>query len=216
MSMGCFDPSGMQIMEESAAMDGMARLRQQIDFLVELDKVKHIFRQSALMDQSRKENDAEHSWHIAVMAFVLAEYAAVEIDIARVVRMLLVHDVVEIDAGDTFLYDEDGARDKAQRERQAANRIFALLPPDQEAVYRAAWEEFEARETPEAKYAAALDRLQPLLLHYHTQGVVWQYHGITADRVLARNRHIAEGAPSLWEFARQLIRESVEKGYLAE
>jgi len=192
------------------------RLARQIDFLREIDKIKGVFRQTWLLDGSRKENDAEHSWHLATMAMLLAEYAAEPgIDLARVVRMVLVHDLVEIDAGDTFAYDEVGERDKAAREQAAADRIFAILPPDQAAEVRALWDEFEARRTGEARFAAALDRLQPLLHNYCTQGAAWREHGVTAGQVLARNRHMAEGAPKLWRYAERLIHNAVRKGYLA-
>jgi putative hydrolase of HD superfamily len=149
------------------------------------------------------------------MALVLVEYAApAKPDLLHTLKMLLIHDLVEIDAGDTYVYDDKGYEDKARREQAAADRIFALLPGDQAAEIRALWEEFEARTTPEARFGAALDRLQPLLHNYATQGVVWQKHGVTCDRVIARNRHMAEGAPVLWEYAEALIRSSVEKGYL--
>ncbi len=192
------------------------RFDQQIRFLREIDQLKGVFRQTWLLDRSRKENDAEHSWHLGVMAMLLAEHAAEgALDAARVVRMVLVHDLVEIDAGDTFAYDAEGERDKADREQAAAGRIFALLPDDQGAELRALWEEFEARETPEARFAAALDRLQPLMHNYFTEGAAWKEHGVTADQVVERNRHVAEGAPRLWAFARFLIDDAVEKGYLA-
>ena len=189
------------------------RLSRQVRFLREVDRLKQVFRQTWLLDRSRKENDAEHSWHLAVMAMLLREHAHPAVDLPRVIQMLLVHDLVEIDAGDTFCYDDDDH--KAQREHAAAQRIFALLPPDQADALRGLWEEFEARRTPEAQYAAALDRLQPLLHNYYTQGAAWREHGVKADQVLQRNRHIAEGAPALWAFAEDLIRDAVAKGYLA-
>jgi putative hydrolase of HD superfamily len=193
-----------------------ARLAAQLAFVVEIDKLKHVLRQTDLMDGSRRENDAEHSWHLAVMALLLAEHAAEEADVGRVVRMVLVHDLVEIDAGDTFCYDDEGAKDKGEREQAAADRIFAMLPDDQAAEFRALWDEFEARETPDAKFAAAIDRLQPLLHNYHTQGAAWRRHGIVRSQVVSRNSHMAEGAPALWDYARRLIDEAVAKGYLAE
>lgn len=191
------------------------RLERQIRFLTEIDRLKGIFRQTWLMDQSRRENSAEHSWHLAVMVTILAEHAApAPLDLLRVLRMVLVHDLVEIDAGDTLVYDDVAARDKAQREQRAADRIFSLLPPDQTSALRALWDEFEARATPEARYAAALDRLQPILHNYFTQGRGWREHGITADRVLACNRHMAEGSPTLWAFVERLVADAVAKGYL--
>ena len=191
------------------------RLRQQLDFVVEIDKAKNIFRQTYLMDGKRFENDAEHSWHIAIMAFLLAEHVAEpDLDVSRVVRMVLVHDLVEIDAGDTYCYDEEAGKDKAEREQAAADRIFAMLPSDQGAVMRELWEEFEAMQTPESRYAAALDRLQPLLHNYLTEGRAWRAHGITREQVRSRNHHMAAGAPALWEYAENLIDQAVEKGYL--
>ncbi len=192
------------------------RIGQQIGFVIELDKLKHVLRQTWLMDASRRENDAEHSWHLGVMAMVLAEHAAEPgLDISRVVRMVLIHDIVEIDAGDTFAYDEVGALDKAEREETAARRLFGLLPQEQAETFRDLWREFEARETAEARFAASLDRLQPILHNYYTQGKAWRQHGITADQVIARNRHIEEGAPRLWEYVRRLIDDAVTQGYLA-
>lgn len=192
-----------------------SRLARQIDFLVEIDKLKNIVRQTWLTDQSRRENDAEHSWHLAVLAMLLTEYAKEpELDLLRVLKMVLVHDLVEIDAGDTFAYDTIRAQDKADREQLAADRIFNILPPDQASEIRTLWEEFELRETPEARYAAALDRFQPILHNYYTQGKAWRHHGITSDQVIARNRHIADSAPALWAHVEQLIRDAVEKGYL--
>ena len=191
------------------------RLRRQIGFLIEIDKLKGVFRQTWLMDGSRRENDAEHSWHLALMAVLLSEYAAErDVDLLRVVKMVLVHDLVEIDAGDVLVYDRDKDPDWRAREREAAERIFRILPADQADELRALWEEFEARTTPEARFAAALDRFQPMLHNYQTQGKAWQEHGVTSDQVIAHNRHMAEGAPRLWEYARNLIRDAVERGYL--
>lgn len=191
------------------------RLASQIQFLLEIDKLKGVARQSYLLDGSRHENDAEHSWHLAVMAVLLAEHAAEPVDVPRVVRMLLVHDLVEIEAGDTFAYDDRGNADKAEREQRAADRVFAGLPDDQARELHELWHEFEARATPESRFAAAVDRLQPQLLNYHTRGRLWREHGVTADRVIERNRHMGDGAPGLWEYAQQLIQDAVAKGYLA-
>jgi putative hydrolase of HD superfamily len=193
------------------------RLEKQIEFILEIDKAKQVLRRTLLLDQSRRENDAEHSWHLAVMALLLAEYAASEtLDLFRVVKMVLIHDLVEIDAGDIFIYDAALCAEKEERERRAAERIFGLLPEDLAAELRTLWEEFEARETPEARFAAALDRLQPLLHNYHTHGYAWRRHGIRHDRVLTVNQRIAEGAPALWEYAKGLIEDAVRKGYLNE
>lgn len=194
----------------------MQRLTQQIAFIVEIDKLKSILRQSYLMDRSRRENDAEHTWHLAMMALVLAEHANEQVDLTRVIQMLLVHDLVEIDAGDTFAYDDRGHADKEERERRAADRIFGLLPHDQAMALRSLWDEFEERVTPEARFASAIDRLQPMLHNYYTRGKSWKNHRITSDRVLGRNQHIAEGSAQLWEYARSMIQDAVRRGYLAE
>lgn len=192
------------------------KLKKQIEFIVEIDKLKHIFRQTLLMNTERYENDAEHSWHLAIMTILLAEYSNEPIDVLRVVKMVLVHDLVEIDAGDTFCYDEKGALDKAEREQRAADRIFAMLPSGQGGEMRALWEEFEAMQTSESRFAAALDRLQPLLHNYNTEGYAWQQHMVTSDKVLQRNAHIKDGSVSLWEYAENMIRDAVDKGYLAK
>lgn len=192
----------------------MTRMEQQITFIKEIDKLKSILRMTRLTDSSRRENSAEHSWHIGIMAFILSEYGPAELDLIRVMKMLLIHDIVEIDAGDTFLYDEKGHEDKAKREEQAANRIFGLLPDEQGQALHDLWREYEERKTPEAKYAAALDRIQPLLHNYLTGGTTWKKNGVTRSMVLEKNKHTAEGAPELWAYARSLIDESVEKGYL--
>ncbi len=192
------------------------RLERQLAFIVEIDKAKTILRNSLVIEAGRRENDAEHAWHLAVMARVLAEYARDEIDVDRVIEMLLVHDLVEIDAGDTFIYDTAARERQAEKERAAADRIFGLLPADQAAAVRDRWEEFEARRTPEARFAFALDRLQPLLLNFHTQGHAWRKHGVRRAQVTAVNATIADGAPELWEYARGLIDEAVQRGYLSE
>lgn len=193
------------------------RLQQQIHFLVEIDKLKHVLRRTWLMDQSRYENDAEHSWHIAVSAMLFREYAAEpDVDLLHVIKMLLVHDLVEVDAGDTYAYDVAACQDQPERERRAAERVFGLLPPDQAAEFRGLWEEFESRSTPEARYAAALDRFQPLLHNYLTAGRAWRDHQVTSDRVQVRNAPVADGAPALWQHAEDLIRDAVARGYLAK
>jgi putative hydrolase of HD superfamily len=191
-----------------------SRLLQQLEFLLELDKAKSIFRQSYVTDGSRKENDAEHMWHLAMFVLVLAEHAGEPIDVTKVLTMVLVHDIVEIDAGDVFVYDEAARAAKAAAEVAAADRLFGLLPPDQGARFRAAWEEFEAKETPDARFAAAVDRLQPLLLNLTTEGRSWREHGIGADRVLALNARIADGSRALWDHVRTLIEDAVAKGHL--
>ena len=191
-------------------------LDKQIEFILEIDKVKQVFRRTYLLDESRKENDAEHSWHLATMAVLLHQYAAEPVDLLRVIKMALIHDLVEIDAGDIFLYDDLFNADKAERETKAAERIFNILPSDQAAEVRALWDEFEARQSPEAKFAAALDRLQPLLHNLNTHGKTWREYGITVDRVIAKNKHVAENAPELWRYVEAKIYEAVEKGYLGK
>jgi putative hydrolases of HD superfamily len=191
------------------------RLPQQIGFIVEIDKLKTVLRQTLLIDRSRRENTAEHSWHLAMMAITLADYADRPIDIGRVIRMLLVHDLVEIDAGDTFVYDVAANQDKAEREAAAAERIFGLLPLDQGTELRSLWQEFEARTTPDAAFAAALDRLQPLLHNYHTEGSTWRQHGITVEQVVTLNRTIANGSQRLWEYTERLIEDAAARGFLA-
>lgn len=193
----------------------MMLLLQQMKFLREIDYLKVVVRQTFLLDQSRQENDAEHSWHLAMMAIVLVDYANEPVDLSQVIKMVLVHDLVEIDAGDTYIYDEAAARDKAAREQRAADRIFGLLPPPQAAELRALWDEFEAQQTPEAAFALSIDRLQPLVHNYYTQGRAWQQHGIVRDQVLQRLQVIERGSAVLWDYAQQLINDAVKQGYLA-
>lgn len=190
------------------------RLERQLQFILEIDKLKLILRQTLLTDGSRRENSAEHSWHLAMMAILLAEYAPTQIDVLRVIKMLLVHDLVEIDAGDTFCYDVQSNENKAMREAQAATRLFGLLPEEQGVELRNLWEEFEAQETAPARFATALDRLQPFLHNQHTKGGTWQIHGITRDQVQRRMQPIKEGAPLLWSFVEKVIEDCVEAGYL--
>jgi putative hydrolase of HD superfamily len=190
------------------------RLDRQVRFLIEIDSLKQVLRRSYLFTGDRHENSAEHSWHVAVMALVLAEHAEDQLDVGRVMKMLLVHDLVEIDAGDTYCYDDIGNDDKAERERKAADRIFTILPLDQANELRELWEEFEVRESPDARYAAAVDRIMPLLHNYHTQGKSWQEHGVTSDQVIARNIHVREASEVLWRFAQSIIEESVRRGFL--
>lgn len=191
------------------------RLEKQIRFILEIDKLKKIIRQSMLTDKSRKENDAEHSWHIAVMAVLLWEYAEdSDLDLLHVLKMLLIHDLVEIDAGDTFCYDDVGNSTKLEKETRAADRLFNILPSDQARHLRELWDEFEARQTPEARFAAALDRLQPVLHNYHTQGGTWREHKIRRRQVIERNSPINDSTPELWEHVTALIDDAVEQGFL--
>jgi putative hydrolases of HD superfamily len=201
-------------MKAMPATPERTRLERQMAFITEIDRLKQVLRQTRLMDGTRRENDAEHSWHLAVMALVLREHSAAPIDPLRVVKMLLIHDIVEIDAGDTFVYAAPSAQ-QAERERRAAERIFGILPADQALELRQLWEEFEARESADARFARALDRLQPLLHNHRNGGGTWRQYAITADKVMAKKSLIAEGSPLLWEFALALIEESVERGYLA-
>jgi len=189
------------------------RLARQIEFLVEIDKLKGVLRRSYVVDASRLENTAEHSWHLAMMALVLAEHADAPADVTTVLKMLVVHDLVEIDAGDTFVYDTAGAATKDTREAAAADRIFALLPADQGAELRRLWEEFDTADSPEARFARSLDRLMPLLHNVAAEGRSWQEHGITPDQVRARNAVIADGSAQLWAYARALIDTAEHRGY---
>ena len=194
----------------------LERLSQQIEFLVEIDRLKSIVRQTLLVDGSRHENSAEHSWHLAVLAMVLAEHAEVPVDLFRVLKMILVHDLVEIDAGDTYCYDEKGNRDKAEREGKAADRIFSLLPQDQAVEFRSLWEEFECRQTADAIFAAALDRLQPLLINFRAGGVMWRKHRIRKEQVYSRNSPMEQGSAVLWDYAETMIKDAISKGWIGE
>lgn len=178
----------------------MERLQQQMEFIAEVDKLKKIGRQSYLTDSSRKENDAEHSWHLAMMAIFLCEYAKKDVDVLHVVSMVLIHDLVEIDAGDTYAYDTEGNKSKRAREEKAADRIFNILPDDQAKKLRDLWEEFEANETPEANFANALDRVQPIMLNHKSDGKAWAEHGVELSQILSRNVNVEKGAPKLWEY----------------
>lgn len=192
----------------------MDRFSRQIEFILELDKLKRVQRRTYLTDASRWENTAEHSWHVSLAAFVLAEHADEKPDIGRVLRMLLVHDVVEIDADDTFCYDEDGVVGQTEREQAAADRLFALLPDDQAEEFRALWEEFEAGNTPEARFARTLDRLQPLLQNFASQGRSWRENRISKDQVLLRVSDSPEASGRIQNHFRFLIDAAVGKGYL--
>lgn len=177
------------------------RLQRQIDFCRELDKEKFITRQTYLTDGNRKENDAEHAWHMAVMAIILSEYSNEPIDLLKTVTMILMHDVVEIDAGDTYAYDEQGKKTQREREENAANRLYGMLPDEQREKFRGLFEEFEARQTPEAKFAKAMDNLQPLMLNAATGGKSWEERGIRISQVLQRNEITPNGAKALWDYA---------------
>lgn len=195
-------------------MQNLTRLQQQIAFILEIDKLKHILRRTPLLDKSRRENDAEHSWHLAMMAMVLAEYAPPEVNLLRVIKMCLLHDLVEIDAGDTFIYDDIHAESKAEREQTAAQRIYGLLPTDIGTVLKDLWNEFEARQTPDAKFAACMDRIQPILHNYFTQGGTWHIAEVTYEREIQIMRFIKETSEPLWAFIESLLNDAVKKGFL--
>lgn len=197
-------------------MRGMTRLEQQLAFILEIDKLKSVIRQTLLCDSSRRENSAEHSWHLAMMAMLLTEYATGPVDVTRVMKMVLVHDIVEIDAGDVFAYDAAGNVGKEEREQKAAERIFGLLPEEQERELRGLWEEFEARTTVEAKYANALDRLQPLLHNSHTQGGTWRIHNVNRKQVMWRMDPVREGMPEIWPLVCKIVESACGCGWIAE
>ena len=192
----------------------MTRLEQQIAFLIEIDKVKHIYRQNYLADGSRHENDAEHSWHIAMMAVLLKEYAKEDVDVLKVMTMVLIHDLVEIDAGDTYAYDEAGAETKKEREMIAAERIFQMLPKDQGTYFRTLWDEFEAYESADARYAHMLDNFQPFLLNDASDGVSWVEHGVKKEQIYKRNEKTGETAPEIWEYMKAVIESQIEQGHI--
>ena len=194
----------------------MERLQQQMKFILEEDKVKQIIRQTYLADGSRKENDAEHSWHLALMAVLLKEYANEEVDLAKVIPMVLLHDLVEIDAGDTYAYDQAGLATQRARETKAADRIFGMLPEDQGTKFRNLWEEFEAYETAEAKFAHVLDNCQPLLLNDASGGKSWKEHTVHKSQIYKRNEHTAEGSREIWEYMQQLIDKHIQLGHVID
>lgn len=194
----------------------MERLQQQMKFILEVDKVKQIIRQTYLADGSRKENDAEHSWHLALMAVLLKEYANEEVDLAKVIPMVLLHDLVEIDAGDTYAYDQAGLATQRARETKATDRIFGMLPEDQGTKFRNLWEEFEAYETAEAKFAHVLDNCQPLLLNDASGGKSWKEHTVHKSQIYKRNEHTAEGSREIWEYMQQLIDKHIQLGHVID
>ena len=194
----------------------MERLEKQMEFILEVDKVKKIVRQTYLSDASRKENDAEHSWHLALMAVLLKEYSNEDVDLAKVIPMVLIHDLVEIDAGDTYAYDEAGAKTKQERETKAADRIFGLLPDDQGTWFRELWEEFEAYETAEAKFAHVLDNAQPLFLNDASNGRSWAEHGVHKSQIYKRNEHTSEGSREIWEYMKKLVDKHFQLGHVID
>ena len=192
------------------------RLKKQLSFALEIDKEKTIFRQTHLSGHGRNENDAEHAWHMAVMAYILREYANEEVDIAKVMLMCLIHDIVEIDAGDTYAYDEEGLKTQKVREDAAKERIFSLLPEDQKAELISLFDEFEAFQTPESKYAHAMDNLQPLILNNSNSGSDWRAHHVSAATIYGRQRKTRFGSEKLYQVTDEIIQENIRKGNLPE
>lgn len=190
------------------------RFREQMQFLVEMDKMKNIYRQTRVLHEDRAENDAEHAWHLAMLALVLHEYANEPVDLQKVLATVLIHDIVEIDAGDTYAYDEAGYETKAEREQKAADRLFGMLPEDQGAYFRQLWDEFEAASTPEARFANALDRVQPLTLNYCKQGESWKTHGTRREQVENRMQPVYDGSKLLGDYTMEIIRRAAEEGLL--
>ena len=194
----------------------MTRLEKQTQFIVEVDKVKNIFRQTYLSDGERKENDAEHSWHLALSAILLKEYVSEEVDLLKVITMVLIHDLVEIDAGDTYAYDSAGAKDKREREEKAADRIFSILPTEQGQYFRELWEEFEEYETEEAKYAHLLDNFQPMLLNDAAKGKSWSEHQVKKQQIYKRNERIEETSETIWGEMQRIVEKNIQLGNIHE
>lgn len=195
----------------------MDRLERQFEFIREIDKEKLIGRQSYITDCLRKENDAEHAWHMALMTILLSEYSNEPIDVLKTITMLLIHDIVEIDAGDTYAYDEEAKATQRQREEKAADRIFGMLPEDQCKKLFDIWEEFEEGKTPEARFARAMDNIQPMMLNAMTDGRAWQEHGVRLEQILKRNKPTPKGSEVLWDYALEhMIKPNVKKGRIKE
>lgn len=193
----------------------MERLEKQLKLLIELDQLKNVLRRTRVKSaEGRLENSGEHSWHVALMAVLMEEHANAPVDICRVMKMLLIHDVVEIDAGDTFVYDTAASKEQAEKEIKAAERLFGMLPREQGKELLALWHEFEAAQTDDAKYAKALDRLIPMLLNYHNDGQSWQEHGVTREQALTINKKIELGSVTLWDKAKEIIEDATDKGWL--
>lgn len=182
--------------------------------MLELDKMKNIYRQTYVLHENRKENDAEHSWHLAILAFLLAEYSSVPIDVTRIMKMVLVHDVVEIDAGDTYCYDEKSNKTKAEREEKSAQRVFGLLPDDQKEEFYSLWREFEDNQTNDSKFASVLDKIQPVILNYTKNGISWKEHGVYKEQVEQRCLSSAAASDKLAELIQNIIDDAASKGFL--
>jgi len=208
-------PTRPQELSRAAAagqLDAGGRFAQQLEFIVAIDKLKNVLRISQLTDGSRRENSAEHTWHVALMAMLLREHTSADIDVFHAIRLLLIHDIVEIDAGDTYCYDTEGYADKEERERQAAIRLFGLLPDDQSSECLALWEEFEAMRTPAAVFANAMDRLQPFILGRHRDDGQWTFRARTREQILGRMDPVREAAPGIWPYVVQVIEDAFESG----
>lgn len=190
----------------------MERLQKQMEFIIEVDRLKDIIRQTHLTNGERKENDAEHSWHLALMAVFLSEYSKEPVDVLQVIKMVLIHDLVEIDAGDTYLYDEAGNGTKAAREQKAAERIFHILPEDQAEELFGLWREFEERKTPESKFANTLDRIQPILLNDATEGRAWREHDVCIDQIMSKNEYTSQGSDVLWAYIQEVFEKNIKNG----
>ena len=189
-----------------------SRIEKQLAFALEIDKVKNVFRQTHLSNNGRNENDSEHSWHMAIMAYLLREYANEDVDICKVMLMCLIHDIVEIDAGDTYAYDTENLKTQKQREGQAKERIFSMLPEEQKTEFIALFDEFEAYETPESKFAHAMDNLQPLILNNNNNGADWREHGVCAEQVYARQSKTKLGSEKLYEVIDAILKDNIDKG----
>ncbi len=198
-------------------MDNTDILKSQMQFCLELDKEKEIYRQTYISSASRKENDAEHAWHMAVMALILSDYSNQEIDLLKTISMILMHDVVEIDAGDTYAYDEDAKKTQKEREMKAADRLYGLLPEKQAETLKNLWLEFEEQKTPEAKFARAMDNIQPIMLNAATDGKAWEEHAVHLSSILKRNAHTADGSETLWNYAKEnYVDKNVHNGKIID
>ena len=194
----------------------MERIDKQFEFIREIDKEKEITRHTFLADASRRENDAEHAWHMAIMTILLSEYSNEEIDLLKTITMLLIHDIVEIDAGDTYAYDEKGKENQAEREEKAAKRIFNMLPEDQAEKMIALWHEFEAQRTPEAKFARCMDNIQPMMLNDASNGLAWEENGVKISQILKRNERTAEGSKVLWDYMKHILQKNMDEGHIVK